>query len=68
MAVEVSEGHHHKESVDIESYELVNVDMEGGIVRGCGSTFRKTSEDWIVEPPFHEQGGAEASHGDVAGV
>ena len=45
LAVEVSEGHHHEESIDNESYELVNFDMEGGLVRGCGSKVRKTSEN-----------------------
>ena len=45
MEVEVSEGHHHEESIDNESYELVNFDMEGGLVRGCGSKVRKTSEN-----------------------
>ena len=42
--LEVSEGHDHKEGIDDESYELLNVDMEDGIVRGCGSLFRKTAE------------------------
>ena len=46
----------------------MNVDMEGGLIRGCGSPFGNTSEDLIGEPPLHDQGGAEASHGNVAGV
>ena len=45
LAVEVSEGHHHKKSIDNESYEIVNVDMEGGIFRGCVSQLGKISED-----------------------
>ena len=31
LAVEVSEGRHHEEIIDNESYELINVDMEGGL-------------------------------------
>ena len=45
FAVEVSEGHHHEESINNESYGLFNVDTEGGIVRGCRSPFRKISKD-----------------------
>ena len=45
MAVEIIEGHNHEESIDYESYKIVNVDMEGGLVRVCGSPFRKISED-----------------------
>ena len=37
------------------------------LVQGCGSPFRKTSEELIGEPPLYEQGVVEASHGDVAG-
>ena len=43
--VEVSEGHNHEESIDNEIYELVNVDMEVGLVRGFESSNRKTYED-----------------------
>ena len=43
--MEVSEGHHHEESIDNESYGLVNVNMEGGLVLGCGLPVRKTSEN-----------------------
>ena len=46
----------------------MNVYMKGGLVRGCGFTFRNTSEECIREPPLHEQGGAESSHGNVEGV
>ena len=46
----------------------MNVDMGGGLVWGYGSPFRRKSEDRIGEPPLQEQGGAESSHGDVAGV
>ena len=45
LAVEVSEGHCNEEIVDNESYEIVNVDMEGGFVWGCGPPFGLTSED-----------------------
>ena len=45
MVVEISEGDHHEEIIDNESYEIVNVDIEGGLVWGCGSPFRKTPED-----------------------
>ena len=45
LAVEVSEVHHHEESIDNESYEIVNVYMEVGLVWGCGSPVRKTSEN-----------------------
>ena len=45
LELEVSDGHSHEESIDNERYELVNVDMEGGIVRGCVSIFRKIFED-----------------------
>ena len=34
FVVEASEGHHHEKIIDNESYELVNVDMGGGLVRG----------------------------------
>ena len=43
--MEVSEGHCNEEIIDNESYELVNVDMEGGFVWGCGPPFGLTSED-----------------------
>ena len=66
--MEVSEGNQHEERIDNERYELVNVDMEGGLVWGCGSPFRKTSEYLIEETPLHEQGESEAPHGNVAGV
>ena len=45
LAMEVSGRQHNEENIDTESYELVNVDMEGGIVPGCGSPARNTSED-----------------------
>ena len=32
FAVEVSEGHYREESIDNESYELINVDMEDMLV------------------------------------
>ena len=64
----MSEGHHHKGNIDNESYELLNVDMKGGIVRGCGPPFEKTSEGLIGELPHQEQGEAEAARGNVAGV
>ena len=41
----MSEGHHHKGIIDNERYELLNVDMEGGIVQGCGPPFGKTYGD-----------------------
>ena len=43
LAVEVSEGHHCKESMNNEGYEIVNIDMEGGLFRECGSPVWKTS-------------------------
>ena len=45
LVVEVSEGHHHGEIIDNEIYELVNVDVEVRLVRGCGPSFCKTYED-----------------------
>ena len=45
LVVEVSEGHHHGEIIDNEIYELMNVDMEGGLVQGYGSPVRKTSDN-----------------------
>ena len=68
MAVKVSEGHHHEESIDNKRYELVNIDTKGRLFRLCGSPFRNTSENLIGEPPLHEQNKVEASHGNVAGV
>ena len=50
--MEVSEGHHHEESIYNERYELVNVDMEGGIIRGHGPLFGKIYEDLIGDSPF----------------
>ena len=49
LVVEVSEGHHHEESIDNESYEIVNFDMEGGLQRGCGLPFRNTSKNTELE-------------------
>ena len=43
LEVEVSEGYHHEESIDNERYDLVNVDMESGLVRGYGPSVVKTS-------------------------
>ena len=34
-----------KNFIDNEIYELMNVDMEGGLVRGYGSPVRKTSDN-----------------------
>ena len=45
LVVEISEEHHHKEIIDNEIYELMNVDMEGRFVRGYGSPVRKTSDN-----------------------
>ena len=66
--MEVSEGNHHEEIFDNESYELVNFDKEGRLVRGCGLQSGNTSEDLIREHPYQEQGEAEASHVNVTGV
>ena len=44
LVVEVIEVHHHEESIGNESYELINVDMEGEFEHRCGPPFRKTSE------------------------
>ena len=43
LAIGFSKGNNHKESIDNEIYELVNVDTEGGIVWGCGLPLRNTS-------------------------
>ena len=66
--MEAIERNQQEESIDNERYELVNVDMKGGLVRGRGPQLRKTHEDLMGEPLLQEQEEAEASHGDVAGV
>ena len=43
--MEFSEGNYLKEIIDKETYELVNVDKEDGLVLGYGTPFGKTSED-----------------------
>ena len=68
MALAVSEGHHHEKIIDNGIYELINVDMEGMIVRGFGLPFEKISEGLIGDPPFKEKVEAEAFHGNVPGV
>ena len=45
LEVEVREGYHHEEVIYNESYELVNVDIEGGLIEGYGSPFGKTYKD-----------------------
>ena len=41
----ISEVHHHEESIDNDSYEIMNADMEGGLVQGCVLSVRKTYEN-----------------------
>ena len=43
LAIGFSKGNNHKESIDNEIYELVNFELEIGLVQGCGFPAMKTS-------------------------
>ena len=68
MIVVVFEREHHEESIDNDSYELVDVDVPcWGRDRQCLPGW-ETAKDFVRETPLKEESKGETSHGDVAGI
>ena len=68
VIVVVFEGEHHEESIDNDSYELVDVDVP------CWCRDRlifpgwETAKDFVRETPLKEESKGETSHGDVTSI